>query len=65
LDEQFDELARGLLRDPQVVRNVDHRRVASADSDKREAMGGSNIAEPVLDEPRLDSVNKLRRSAEE
>jgi hypothetical protein len=65
LHEEFDHLAGRLFRDPEMVRNIHHGRVTSADTDEREAVGGPNIGESALGNSFLDAVDELRCRTED
>jgi hypothetical protein len=65
LHEEFDHLAGCLFRDPEMVPNVHHGRVTSADTDEREAVSWPNIGESALGNPFLDAVDELRRRTED
>jgi hypothetical protein len=59
VDEIFDELTRGLLRDPEVLGHVGGCGVAFTDPRKRETMCGANVIEATVSKTILNPIHKL------
>ncbi len=65
LHEEFDHLAGRLLRDPEVIRNVHHGGVASADPDEGKAVCRPDIVESPIGNSCLYPVDELRGGTQE
>lgn len=64
IDEVVDELACGLLSDPEVLGHVGSGGITFADPLKREPMGRANVMEATASESLLDPVHKLTGEAQ-
>jgi hypothetical protein len=65
LHELLDELTGSLLGYAEIIADVHHRGVASADPYESESVRGPDIGETALGQPVLDSINNLRRSTKD
>lgn len=64
LHEVFDELAGGLLGDPEVVSHLGGVGIAAADAHERESVRRPDVVEPTAREAGLDAVHELAGEAE-